>query len=84
MTHPLLWLRCVDRVETYIAEGKVDHIVDPDSGANISAKLEKLQALGGSESVHPNLAKVPKCPPSGAACWTDNLSKLPRFTFRTL
>ena len=52
---------CFHRVSTYIAEGRDDEIVDPDHGANISVKVEKLQKMGGT-SVHPNLARVPKCP----------------------
>ena len=41
--------------------------------------------MGGTENVHPNLAKVPKCPAQDSAeSWTDNLSQLPCFTFRTL
>ena len=41
--------------------------------------------MGGTENVHPNLAKVPKCPAQDSAeSWTDNLRQLPCFTFRTL
>ena len=41
--------------------------------------------MGGTENVHPNLAKVPKCPAQDSAeSWTDNLSQLQCFTFRTL
>ena len=74
---------CFRRVSTYIAEGRDDEIVDPDHGANVSAKVEKLQKMGGT-SVHPNLARVPKCPGADDPGWTSNLCKLPFFTFRTL
>ena len=74
---------CFRRVSTYIAEGRDDEIVDPDHGANVSAKVEKLQKMGWT-SVHPNLARVPKCPGADDPGWTSNLCKLPFFTFRTL
>ena len=76
------WRLC--RVSTIIAEGRDDDIVDPDHGANIAAKIEKLQKMGATRAAHPNLVKVPKCPPVDAASWTDNLSGLPCLTFRTL
>ena len=50
----------------YIAEGRDDDIVNPDHGANISAKLGRLQKMGATENVHPNLAKVPKCTAANA------------------
>ena len=40
--------------------------------------------MGAMRAAHPNLVKVPKCPPVDAASWTDNLSGLPSFAFRTL
>ncbi len=60
---------------TYIAEGKENDIVDPDGGANVSAKIEKLQKMGGTEEDHPNLLKVPTCPATDAPGWTYNLNQ---------
>ena len=77
-------LLCIDRVSVYIAEGRAGKIVDADQGVNVTTKIEKLQRKGGTEQVHPNLAKVPKCPAADAPGWTSNLSKLPCFTFRTI
>ena len=77
-------LLCVDRVSVYIAEGRAGKIVDPDHGANVTTKIEKLRRKGGTEQAHPNLAKVPKCPAAVAPGWTSNLSKLPCFLFRTI
>ena len=48
------------RVATYIAEDRQNEIVDPDGGANITSKLERLRLRNGTEEVHTNLAKVPK------------------------
>ena len=66
-----------------MAEGRDGEIIDPDHGANITATLEKLQEIGGEE-VHPNLARVPKCPPMDSRGWTTNFSRLSCFTYRTL
>ena len=56
--------------------------MDPDHGSNIAAKLSKLQQMGASV-IHPNLRIVPRCPDLNDPEWTENLSQLPYFTFRT-
>ena len=61
-----------------IAEGRGDYIVS----LTMEPKIEKLQKMGATRASHPNMVKVPKCPPVDAASWTD--SGLPCFTFRTL
>lgn len=39
---------------------------------------ERLQRMGGTENVRPNLAKVPKCPAEDSVeSWTGSLSQLP-------
>ena len=49
----------------------------------MAAKLSKLQQMEASR-IHPNLRIVPKCPDLNDPEWTENLSQLPNFTFRTL
>ena len=68
-------------MSTIIAEGRDNGIVDPDHGANISAKTAKD---GNHESCSSQLGESHKCPPVDAASWTDNLSGLPCCTFRAL
>ena len=74
-----LFFSCRDcRVKDYITAGLDSKIVDPDGGANVAAKAEKLRSAGVS---NPNLKAVPPYPADG---WESNLASLPMFTFRTI
>ena len=57
------------------------NIIDPDKGANIAKKLERLQVSGVNEVAHPNLRPSPAIPNEG---WTSNLTDLPFVSFATL
>lgn len=64
----------VERVSIYVVEGKDSLIVDPDVGANIKAKLSKLQPMGAAKSLNPNLLKVAQCPALDDPQRTENLA----------
>ena len=69
------------RVKEYIHVGLDTNIIDPDKGANIARKLERLRASGLNEKDHPNLRLSPAIPTEG---WTSNLADLPPVSFATL
>ena len=72
-------LSCRDcRGKDYINAGLDSKIVDPDGGANVATKAEKLKSVGVS---NPNLKPVPPYPVDG---WGSNLASLPMFTFATI
>ena len=69
------------RVKEYIHMDLDMIIIDPDKGANIARKLDRLQKSGVSDEVHTNLRTSPELPKTG---WTSNLAELPFVTFATL
>ena len=69
------------RVKEYVQMGLDTIIIDPDKGANIARKLDKLQKSGVNDNFHINLRTSPELPKTG---WTSNLAELPFVTFATL
>ena len=69
------------RVKEYVRMGLDEDIIDPDKGANIARKLERLQESGVNEVAHPNLRSSPVLPNEG---WTPNLADLPFVSFASL
>ena len=65
-------------MNAYINSGMADRIVDPDNGANVAAKADRLRAAGVKSL---NLQCVPPYPDAG---WEKKLSEMPKFTFRTI
>ena len=61
--------------------GLDEDIIDPDKGANIARKLERLQESGVNEVAYPNLRSSPVLPNEG---WTSNLADLPFVSFASL
>ena len=57
------------------------NIIDPDKGANVARKLERLQQSGVNEVAHPNLRSSPTLPKEG---WTSNRAELPFVSFASL
>ena len=62
----------------YINTDLAARIVDPDGGANVAAKAERLRADGVQNA---NFQVIPPFPASG---WDKRLACLPKFTFRTI
>ena len=69
------------RVKEYIHMGLYANIIDPDKGANIARKLERLRVSGLNKKDHPNLRLSPAISAEG---WTSNLADLPPVSFATL
>ena len=68
-------------MKEYVRLGLDKKIIDPDKGANIARKLERLQESGVNEAAHPNLRFSPALPKDG---WTSNLAELPFVSFASL
>ena len=70
------------RVTEYIATGLDQQLIDPDGGANVERKRQRLQTMGlGTSSGHPNLDCAVPVPESG---WGKSLKKLPAASFATI
>ena len=53
------------RVKEYVQMGLDTIIIDPDKGANIERKLDRLQKSGVNDNVHINLRTSPELPKTG-------------------